>query len=211
MYPRIVQIENDAVIPPTCAICQQAWHDSALQHVNTKVKVQLWDNTFTVLVHSACVSACTTPKDSDVYLLKELGYTKVHDCPPEVPRVGADGNPVTESHTVDCWATIEELRDARKDYKQKYPHHCPHCEGWGETYVTEDFAPWGESGWYQQTSEPCPLCIDVSQCPRCGADNDWDEDLDSMDDLECADCGWKWDDEDSPGLPEPAECSCWGD
>jgi len=65
------------------------------------------------------------------------------------------------------------------------PDTCRRCGGTGGGWYAEDPSPAGVSlgvGWYWFW-EPCPECLDVGRCPRCGAKVD-DEDR-------CLSCGWR--------------------
>lgn len=113
------------------------------------------------------------------------------------------------SHTQACLTNQTIVAAERFAYAQRWPNHCPDCEGWGGHLGSYDPSPAGVSLGSGSFTEfdPCESCYCKGACPRCGASmGDGQELFDN--DTPCLSCGFKEGDE---GMASQQECACWYD
>ena len=114
-------------------------------------------------------------------------------------------------HKATCATTQARCEKDRGAWRQRWPSHCPDCEGWGGDTFRYDPSPPGVclSSGYMEEFEFCAECVCQGKCPRCGV-NVWTEDADfRADELTCPECGFVVDKDE--GMPKAFECSCWED
>lgn len=104
------------------------------------------------------------------------------------------GEPIV-AHSYWCIFTTAVFAFKRWQWAQKWPNHCPKCEGHGHSLDGED---------------ACPNCIEQGCCPRCGKQA-WLATVDF--DRTCPFCDWNdlsamFGDAEQTGLAMPAEMEC---
>lgn len=111
------------------------------------------------------------------------------------------------THTQACIDSQTEISAKRFAYAQRWPNHCPDCEGWGGHSSSYDPSPAGVSlgGGSFTEFDPCETCYSKGNCPRCGGPMaDGQELFDA--DTPCPSCGFK---EGDAGMEQQPECGCW--
>lgn len=106
------------------------------------------------------------------------------------------------THSKECQSAIDQRSSDIAAWEIAWPNHCKTCHGWGGFYSTYDPSPSGVSlgPGTMDDFDTCPDCSDRDLCPRCGVSLPHDFVA------SCKACGWTT---DTPGRPEPAECTCW--
>lgn len=108
-------------------------------------------------------------------------------------------------HNRACIAAQEKNTREREEWAAAWPRHCTTCEGWGGVYSTYDPSPAGvalSSGWLEDF-DSCAVCVDKGNCPRCGAEDAFDPESESV---QCRVCGWQ---EGHGQPPVFDDCGCW--
>jgi len=119
--------------------------------------------------------------------------------------MGADAKP---NHTPECEARAQASLAALNAYLAKWGRtYCKACKGRGQ--FTSSFNP-SAAGvslgtGYMTDKEPCEECTEQGNCPRCGSGDGLTNNIVSVGEGPCLDCGWDYND---GGLPVEPECIC---
>lgn len=83
----------------------------------------------------------------------------------QIPRCGR--LITAENHSLDCLMGWAKILMAAYRWDQKWPTHCPACQGRGG-FESYDTVPYGMGTTRMASTEPCSLCSEAGLCPRCG-------------------------------------------
>lgn len=127
-----------------------------------------------------------------------------------------------KKHFESCINDYVRTTNERADFEDKYPYFCETCEGWGNVYFIEEADITSDSSDESPTddedgdefstefaslaeeleSEPCPDCLALLKCPKCGNELDID---DPTEEYTCSFCDAEHTDE---GMPRKHKCNC---
>lgn len=113
------------------------------------------------------------------------------------------------NHAPYCLDFNEKVAKALREFEWKYPNYCRACGGTGEVCEFFDPSPAGVSlsPGSMMECDPCALCIDDGNCPRCSAPAIVDRG--PLLHEGCSNCGWQ--SSVSAPAPPPGECTCYDD